>query len=162
MASESRALEFDAPAWWIDRFWARSKRAGDCREWVGARLPNGYGVYCTKLLKVGPRQYAHRIAYVLAHGPIPAGMFVCHHCDNPSCVEPTHLYLGTPKDNSNDAQRKGRMRGQFKPRLTADMVREMRATYATGTVTFFDLADRYGITFQHAHSVVRRRCWNHV
>lgn len=79
-----------------------------CWLWAGYRAPGGYGkVYWRR-----QKHLAHRLAYELLVGPVPSGMQVCHRCDNPSCVNPAHLFVGTQKDNMKDAVRKGRVRGQ--------------------------------------------------
>lgn len=70
-----------------------------CHRWTGASL-DGYGIFMKKR--------AHRYAWERVHGPIPPGMLVCHHCDNPGCVNVDHLFLGTHADNYNDMKRKGR------------------------------------------------------
>ena len=76
-----------------------------CHEWQGAKTKRRYGRFWFQ----GRMAMAHRVAWELTIGPIPAGLFVCHHCDNPSCCNPTHLFLGTPKDNTEDAVKKGRI-----------------------------------------------------
>jgi hypothetical protein len=96
------------------RFWARVRRGDGCWEWQGTRLPTGYGFAGTSYDRLVGERYAHRIAYVMEHGTIPRGMCICHKCDNPACVRPDHLFLGTYQDNTRDAMRKGRFLG-WKP-----------------------------------------------
>ena len=102
------------PEEFADAFWARTVPVGDCREWTGARDARGYGMIGYQ----GKTERTHRVAWILAKGPIPAHRFVCHTCDNPPCCNPLHLFLGTPVDNMRDAQHKGRKksgRGHIRP-----------------------------------------------
>jgi DNA-binding Xre family transcriptional regulator len=90
------------------RFWSKVDRSGDCWLWTGARRPLGYGA-----LKVdGHVLHAHRVAYELVYGEIPAELVVLHTCDNPPCVNPAHLRLGTRSDNTRDMYAKGRYGGR--------------------------------------------------
>lgn len=99
----------------MKRFWAKVRTGPDCWEWQAARSPQGYGRFQLD----GRAQRAHRVSWEMAHGPVPAGLFVCHHCDNPACVRPEHLFLGTPSDNTKDAFAKGR---QTNPRPQSGMI----------------------------------------
>lgn len=95
------------------RLWSHVDRINDdneetCWPWRGPEYRGGYG----SLLFMGRRETAPRAIYEAEHGPIPGGMSVCHRCDNPPCCRPSHLFLGTPKDNSEDMLAKGRARGQ--------------------------------------------------
>jgi hypothetical protein len=83
-----------------ERFWARVEQGEACWRWTGYATPSGYGMHQDLI--------ASRVSYVLAVGPISAGLFVCHRCDNPICVRPDHLFLGTHSDNMRDAMAKGR------------------------------------------------------
>lgn len=96
-----------------------------CHEWTGAKLYSGYGVIRHKGKSTG----AHRVAWEMKNGPIPQGMFVCHKCDNPKCVNPDHLFIGTVRDNTKDMMQKGRhpaqklARRQGKPFIPKDYSR---------------------------------------
>jgi DNA-binding Xre family transcriptional regulator len=86
------------------RFWSKVDTTGECWLWMGSRRPLGYGA-----VKVGGRVlHAHRVAYELTHGSIPEGFVVMHRCDNPPCVNPAHLHLGTRSENTRDMHAKGR------------------------------------------------------
>lgn len=91
----------------LARFWAKvDKSAGPdgCWPWTGGRLPFGYGIF---QMGTGPKK-AHRVSWAMAHGSVPEDLLVLHRCDNPPCVNPDHLFLGTHADNASDKMKKGR------------------------------------------------------
>jgi hypothetical protein len=94
-----------------DRFWKKVQKTDSCWVWIGG-LSHSYG-----WMGINSRHVlAHRISWELHNGPIPDGLYVCHHCDNPPCVRPDHLFLGTHDDNMNDKISKGRQgHGKKKP-----------------------------------------------
>lgn len=141
-----------------DVFTRASRGAPDkCWEWTGARTSKGYGAMRLN----GRTEPAHRLAYESAHGPIPHGLCVLHRCDNPPCVNPAHLFLGTRGDNNRDAASKGRTRsGSQHPgaKLTEDDVRAIRARSAAGELGT-ELARAFGVTPQLISYIIRGRIW---
>ena len=137
-----------------------------CWEWMGTiMIRGGYGQFQHMRNGIRTRYRAHRVSWELHNGPIPKGLLVLHHCDNPPCVNPNHLFLGTPKDNTHDMIRKGRMpRGSARPRtkLTEDIVRDMRSKYANGGILGRELAEEYGVTQWAVFPILRGETWTHV
>lgn len=142
-------------------FWGRFKEGAGCWEWLGNRNYAGYGVVNVKFTK----QMAHRVSYMLSRGAIPKGISVLHRCDNPGCVRPDHLFLGTQADNNADMLAKGRARGGSlagiinpKAKLTERQVRAIRRSSAMG----IDLARKYGVTPANISDVRNGHTWRHV
>lgn len=138
-----------------------------CWEWTGSRRTDGYAQ-----LEIGGHMYrVHRIMWEMRHGPIPEGMLVCHHCDNPPCINPDHLFLGTYADNLHDCIRKGRfytgthhgMRNG-RAKVTDDQVSRMRLEYVAGNGCHrtTQLAKQYGLSWGSVNRIVNRKGWAHI
>lgn len=145
-----------------ERFWKYVAKSDGCWEWIGHRQGAGYGrIGLGDKVKLG----AHRVSWELHNGPIPDGLWVLHRCDNPPCVRPDHLFLGTNADNVADMIAKGRVRhaGECngRARLTADKVREIRVRLARGERKV-DIAPDYGVRPSAISSVATGRTWGHV
>ena len=139
----------------MERFWSKTERRDDgCLWWTagtsrGSKATLVYGRFQESSWN---SQYAHRMAYKLAKGPIPEGKMVLHDCDNTLCCEPDHLYLGTAQDNSNDAVRRGRTNRK----LSDDQVREIRRRWADGEKQV-DLAREFGVQPPAISRIVHRK-----
>lgn len=148
------------------RFWERvQKHDGDgCWVWLGATSTNmRYG--CMSLGRQRSVQYTHRLSWELANGPIPPGLCVLHRCDNPPCVRPDHLFLGTRRDNMTDKVEKGRQqRGEQTGSavLTETQVAEILLAYATGEFPVLGLAGEYGVEEATVRAIVNGQTWTHV
>jgi len=151
-----------------DRFWDHVTRGStrDCWEWDGSRSLSGYGVIAAE--KRGRVYLAHRLSWEIHHGPIPAGLCVLHRCDNPPCVNPRHLWLGTKADNNRDRGEKGRGResrqsGLDNPgaKLTEGEAREVVALVAAGW-TQQAVADKFGISQPQVSRIVRGESWHRL
>jgi hypothetical protein len=128
-----------------------------CWLWDGFLSPRGYG----KVLHNKKRWRAHRLAYALYIGEIPEGFFVCHKCDNPTCVNPQHLFLGTAQDNMDDMVTKERsMRGtaHHKSKITESDVLKIRADKRSQQA----IADEYGLSQTGVGLIKNRINWRHV
>ena len=145
------------------RFWEKVNKdtPNGCWEWTGSRMRFGHG----QIHIDGKSVLVHRFAWELENGPIPTGMEVCHHCDQPSCVRVSHLFLGTQADNMTDMVNKGRQeRGDTHhyAKLSETEVIEIRRRYAQGAVCQKELASEYGTSVSNISTIVRRRNWQHV
>jgi len=118
-----------------------------CWLWTGPVINRGYGRINRKL--------AHRAAYEAFRGPIPKGQCVCHKCDNPICVNPDHLFIGTQKDNMMDKARKGRGNNT---KITADTAREVR----NNTGTYREISKKFGVSIGMVHYIKRMKYWTHA
>lgn len=130
-----------------------------CVFFIGAKNKGGYGTIHFN----GRPKLAHRAAYELKNGPVPKGKFVCHSCDNPWCINPDHLFVGTAKDNTLDCIRKGRRRtrapkgeSHYKSKLTLAAVSEIR----TGALRGTDYARKFGVSSAAVSMVKKGRTWN--
>lgn len=141
------------------RFAEKVKKVGECLEWtsaIGGSL--GYGVFW---IGNGRSEYAHRVAYMLSRGEIPSGMAVMHTCDNPRCVNPSHLQLGTAAMNNLDAGRKGRKPyGEANPgggKLSDSAVRRIKLV--KGLLGSTVVSRIFGVSTQTIKAIWRGRIW---
>lgn len=147
---------------WADAVIARVVRSGDCWVWTGAVDRHGYG----QMRVEGRTTYVHRVVADEVLGPLEPGEAVCHRCDNPPCVRPDHLFIGSQADNLADMTAKGHRRnlppqpGELHPRhrLTAEQVREIRRRRAAGE-KLTDLGREFSVTKAHIGNIAARRLW---
>jgi hypothetical protein len=151
-------------------------RSSECWDWQSSTRAFGYGqvTFCQGAQRV--TLSAHRVIWQLFYGAIPSGMCVCHHCDNPACCNPDHLFLGTRSDNNKDMFAKGRARpgpktkGYRRPEVSGErsgasklswaQVRSMRADYARGGVSAVALGKKYGIGRTAAANILSGATWH--
>ena len=140
----------------VAHFWSKVDRNSDptgCWPWLAGKSSDGYGQFDLNGKGVKP----HRLAFVLTNGAIPAGLFVCHRCDNRGCCRPSHLFLGTPADNTADMVDKGRnVCGRAK--LTPGQVRKIYA--ARGTQREIGL--RFGVSQSNVSAIKLGKIWRQL
>lgn len=168
-----------------DRFWSKVDKSGECWIWTASTRGNGRPNFYFR----GKCTTAHRVSWILANGEIPDGLQVLHNCpggDNPLCVNPDHLFLGTVSDNVKDMYAKKRswfdrcpeearrvcsvrepqkqVRGEEVggSKLTADKVREARRKFSEGGWTKADIAKWLGVSRTTAFRLLTRKIWRHV
>lgn len=153
-----------------ERFWARVDRGGvsDCWLWRGQRMRTGYG-----RLFVGDdrAEGAHRVSYRIAHGEIPSTLHVLHHCDNKLCVNPHHLYAGTPLDNARDTHARGRIKNprcnpgekNGRARLSeSDVARILSVEFKRGGLRHQDIAKELGVSTVTIRKILYGMTWRAV
>jgi hypothetical protein len=151
-----------------DKFWTyvNVKGQDECWEWNRSRNKQGYGNFYKPGYRHLPER-AHRFSYRTEKGEIPPGIQVCHTCDNPPCVNPKHLFLGTAKENKADSIRKGRLRVPIginchQSKLTENSVRSIRNLYETQKTPHRKIAEMFGVTKTVITSILSGRSWKHV
>lgn len=162
----------------IVRFWKKVNKDGDCWEWTTSVDLRGYGLFSIQDDSIGKHRLhrAHRVSYFLATGINPDSLNVCHSCDNPRCVKPAHLWLGTLRDNSIDCWKKGRSKlprheiigtakqcgeNNLQAKLTADIIREIRVRRANKE-DLNTIAKDYNISPGTVSKIALRTRWKHV
>lgn len=168
------------------RFWKhvnKNTKSG-CWEWTGSKDKKGYGSFCIKTRKT---MLAHRFSYKLHFGNFSQHLFVCHHCDNPACINPKHLFLGTRYDNILDMMLKGRQNKGPNPKLsgknhwsykypekclkgeknksaklTEKQVIEIRNKYIPYKISCYKLANEYNVNPSLIHKIIHYVLWKHI
>lgn len=143
----------------IKRFFWKVEKTSSCWLWRGPTSTNGYG----HLGYQGRTISAHRFSWLIHKGAIPEGQYVLHRCDVRNCVNPSHLFLGSQQDNSQDAIKKGRwIVGEKNPahKLSNALVKEIRATLACPIT--HDVALRYNVTKATLRNVLVGKTWAHL
>jgi hypothetical protein len=163
-----------------ERFWRRVVKTDSCWLWTGSKTGYGYGLASVSLGSRRVALGAHSASWIMHNGPIPEGLCVLHNCpggDNPACVNPDHLWLGTKKQNTHDMMSKGRMvigrryRGEdsVAAKLTEGTVRKIRIVYSEcpkprkkGGKGYARLGREFGLSDTLIKFIVTRKIWKHI
>lgn len=135
-----------------DYFWSKVIKTNSCWIWTHSKTHQGYGSFAYN----GKRYSAHRFSWELVYGPVLDRKLVCHNCDNPSCVNPKHLFVGSYKDNAADMLLKGR--GNKGVKLSPSIVRLIR----TSDLSTKELSSLLGIDISTVYSAKTKRSWKFV
>lgn len=161
----AKTLEIKPEGKHIERFWKRvKKQKNDCWVYTGFRDKDGYGLHRVKDKKIR----THRLSWYLSNGKIPQGLLVLHKCDNPSCVNPEHLFLGTARDNSKDMKEKNRQafgtRNNGCKLCEKQVLAIKKQAKETNNVRYLSskLANKYGVCHHTIRNIITGRSWNHL
>jgi HNH endonuclease len=170
-STKIRSMLSDLPrsrAIYEERFWRKVEKTDGCWLWEGSDIiTGGYGRVAWTVGGARKRFLVHRLSWELAFGEIPAGLFVLHRCDNPPCVRPDHLWLGTCTDNNRDREEKNRsnhVKGSRigTSKLTEEQAVEIRRRYTGKRGEQMALAAEFGVTYGAIWSIVHGQSWKHV
>jgi hypothetical protein len=143
----------------IERFIDKIDKSGECWEWTAGKDPDGYGIFHHK-----KSVRAHRFAYKIFKGDVPSGMCICHICDNPGCVNPDHMWIGSVTENNRDRESKGRSDPQHGERghnakLKNYQAEEIRVKYIPRKYTYQMLADEYGLCPEAIRNIIKNKTY---
>ncbi len=141
----------------LERFWSKVDKTDNCWNWTACLFKDGYGQFKLNRKKVK----SHRVSYFIAYGDFSKELLVCHTCDNPSCVNPLHLFLGTPADNSKDRNSKNRQVKGINvntAKLNPIQIKSIKSEYAVGATQTY-LAEKYKIAQTGISGIIRGKSW---
>jgi len=144
----------------IDRFFSKVDKTSNpngCWDWLGLKHPFGYGRFCANK----QIYLAHRLSYIIAYGPITSSQCLLHKCDNPQCVNPEHLQIGTRRENARDRDKKNRTtKGQqcYNTKFTDQEVFEIK----NSGLSIRELAKKYNSNYQTIWSIKKNVNWKHI
>ena len=151
------------------RFLSKIYKSSDCWIYTAGKDWDGYGAFCVTTDGIEFSWRAHRYSYQLHKGPIPDSLLVLHSCDNPSCVNPAHLFVGTSKENTHDMIAKGRrktvyLKGELSGRaiLTAEKVLVARKLHYESKQSFRKIAEFFGVSVGCIQHAVTGKNWKHI
>lgn len=146
-----------------DLFWGKVDKTGECWLWTGVVSNAGYG----RIKRKDKQLSTHRYSYWLEYGDFDTSKYVCHRCDVPLCVRPSHLFLGTPRDNMLDMVSKSRnanLNGveRWNSKLNNDIVINIRESYRSKRMNQYQLAKLYGVNQCLISRLVNKKRWSHI
>lgn len=144
----------------MKRFWSKITKTTSCWIFNGCQSEKGYGLFRFD----GKSQRAHRVAWMLTQGKIPKNKLIMHKCDNPPCVNPKHLTIGTPRENSSDMVSKMRQcYGEKKAKkLTREKVIKIKTLVRFGTLPHKEIAQMFGISKKYIWAIASGKVWKHI